>query len=823
MTELPAVLAWGLKATPLLLAAWAVTTLLRRASASTRHYVWALALGAALVLPLVAAVAPRLELPLPGLAPRPRAPIAAPVIRERDASAGGAVAAWDATVRAPAAAAGVAVVIADAPAASALSAASVVTRFWAAGAGLVLVLVALSLWRTGALARRARPLAHLGVAREARELARRLGVRRDVMLLQATGDDMPMTWGALRPRVLVPVSFVAWPAARRQAVLLHELAHVKRWDWVTQLGARVACALYWWNPLAWVAARRLREERELACDDLVLVHGPAASAYAGDLLEIARRFRAAPASALGGVAMARRSQLANRLLAVLDAARPRRSLEPRRAVPAATVALAALVPVAGLTGVRAPGPEPEEAPVTVTWSAPDEPAPVPPVRSSVRPPVQSRSALLCDWAAPSGSNSSSTSVNDDAMMIQLARDGCTMTVRAEGELTYTDDDRDIARLARGGFFEIEERTGRSRRRVEIADGSGGMERRWFVDGSERPYGEEARAWLGDALLVLVRRAGINAEARAARILEAQGVDGLIAEIALLQNDHVAGRYYRVLFERGELTSAQLVRLLDDAASRIESDYELGRVLGTVAARRPADAQVHQAYVRATAGIESDHEQARALGALADAVDLEAGALDAMLSSALRIDSDFERGRLLLTVAERYPAGRALPAAYLAAVADMGSDHERGRVLGRLLERDRLAPAERARVLEVVRRLGSDHTQAQLLVAVAAGGPLDETTRGPFFAAVDRIGSDHSRQQVLQAVAEAGPDAATTLALLESARAIGSDHAKGQVLIAVAARGLGDERVRAAYLSVAGSIGSRSERDRVLRAAGLQGA
>jgi beta-lactamase regulating signal transducer with metallopeptidase domain len=108
-------------------------------------------------------------------------------------------------------------------------------------------------------------------------------------------------------------------------VLLHELAHVKRWDWLTQLAARLACALYWWHPLAWVAARRLREERELACDDLVLAHGTVASTYAADLLEIARVFRVSPASALAGVAMARRSQLAGRLLAVLDAARSRRS------------------------------------------------------------------------------------------------------------------------------------------------------------------------------------------------------------------------------------------------------------------------------------------------------------------------------------------------------------------------------------------------------------------------------------------------------------------------------------------------------------------
>ena len=100
--------------------------------------------------------------------------------------------------------------------------------------------------------------------------------------------------------LLVPAEAEAWPDERRRLVLLHELAHVRRWDWLTQLVAHVACAMYWFNPLVWLAARQMRIERERACDDLVLASGAKASDYAQELLALAAGLSDSRLSDAGG-------------------------------------------------------------------------------------------------------------------------------------------------------------------------------------------------------------------------------------------------------------------------------------------------------------------------------------------------------------------------------------------------------------------------------------------------------------------------------------------------------------------------------------------
>jgi beta-lactamase regulating signal transducer with metallopeptidase domain len=127
----------------------------------------------------------------------------------------------------------------------------------------------------------------------------------------------PMTWGVLRPVVLLPDDALDWPEAKLEAALRHELAHVRRKDCLVQALALLTCALYWPNPLVWRAARALHREAEAAADDAVLASGMRPSDYATLLLDLANDWGAPKRPELG-MAMAQPPILTQRVQSILS-------------------------------------------------------------------------------------------------------------------------------------------------------------------------------------------------------------------------------------------------------------------------------------------------------------------------------------------------------------------------------------------------------------------------------------------------------------------------------------------------------------------------
>ena len=344
-----------LRATLAMAAAALVGAALWRASASVRHLVWASALAGALATPWLMLALPSWRVPI---LPRARGQASPAAADARPESLPEPVA-WE--MPADVAVAGSTmgertidpgrpdiepiVRRASSERSVAFDWASWLAAAWGVGVVVVLVPMMTGLARLRRIGRRSARSSDGPLV----ELADRLGgwfrgSRRVVML---RGDDTtsPMTWGVLRPVILLPAGVETWPHERLRAVLLHELAHVKRWDCLTQMLARLACAVYWFHPLVWMAARRLRIEGERACDDLVLQSGARATEYATHLLDVARAFRSTPGLAAAAVPMARPSQLEGRLRAILDPSRSRRVVTRRGACLLFAAAAVVLLPL----------------------------------------------------------------------------------------------------------------------------------------------------------------------------------------------------------------------------------------------------------------------------------------------------------------------------------------------------------------------------------------------------------------------------------------------------------------------------------------------
>jgi protein involved in polysaccharide export with SLBB domain len=214
----------------------------------------------------------------------------------------------------------------------------------------MLLPVGAALWALRRVSRSARPVRGAGLA-ALEEAKAACGERKTVQLGESDMCEVPMTFGVWRPRIVVPANSEGWPAARRRAILLHEVAHVRRHDLAMMWLGQVARALYWFHPLAWLAYARLGSEAEKACDDIVVNSGADAPAYATLLLETAAEMRRQSIVRHAVLHMSRQSTLEARVRRVLEAG-CRRGADRRWL----TVAVAVLLIALGLGGLRAAEP-----------------------------------------------------------------------------------------------------------------------------------------------------------------------------------------------------------------------------------------------------------------------------------------------------------------------------------------------------------------------------------------------------------------------------------------------------------------------------------
>jgi beta-lactamase regulating signal transducer with metallopeptidase domain len=311
---IPLLIECGFRASLPVCIAWAATRLLAsRSSAASRHFVWACAIAIALLLPFARIVTPRWSVanpaPIARLTSAARIKVAPPTISNVAATERIATDAADKPKdRRP---------IGFTPCA-------IATWIWITGAFVVFCYALIGHFAAWRLYRTTRRIQDCWI-QDTEQLAREAGLSGPLRVVESSTISAPVVLHLWRPVIVMPETAGRWSRARIRAVLLHEFAHIKRNDLHVQSLAQFACALYWFNPLVWLAAQQLRLERERACDDFVLLGGTSGADYATHLFEIARGGSASIAAPFAIGLAEYRSQLEQRLVAVVNPRTPRHS------------------------------------------------------------------------------------------------------------------------------------------------------------------------------------------------------------------------------------------------------------------------------------------------------------------------------------------------------------------------------------------------------------------------------------------------------------------------------------------------------------------
>lgn len=213
--------------------------------------------------------------------------------------------------------------------------AEIIVLIWIGGAVLSLAFLLVGIAQLYRVQRSSRPLVD-GRWPDAAPAAVRVTARPGLLVV----------WGFRKPTIIVPTSALDWPDDRVSAVLQHELAHVRRQDWLLLVAAEMVRAMYWFNPLVWIVCARLRTEAELACDDAVIIAGTSGPTYASHVIDIARELTAR--HRLPAPALIRQTTLEKRVRAMLDKTRNRRPLSSRASSTALAVMLTVTLSVAAI-------------------------------------------------------------------------------------------------------------------------------------------------------------------------------------------------------------------------------------------------------------------------------------------------------------------------------------------------------------------------------------------------------------------------------------------------------------------------------------------
>ena len=696
---------------------------------------------------------------------------------------------------------------------------------WIAGAIFFLMRWRVNIMRMGALVRRAGVLTDSGWNAQVRALSGDLGIRRHVALLVSDEIEVPITTGILFPRIILSLDYPEWTPMRRSAILNHELAHIKRLDALTQALGHLATTLYWFHPLVWLMVRAMRAERERACDDHVLATGTKASDYAHELLDIVSGLRQPELAA--ALAMARRSQLEGRVLAVLNPALPRGSVSRRAALALAALTLCIVLPLSALRPAPQSNTTPQSS-IPAAKASKQKPSPASSPQDASHPqnsaaPNDGAQSFAAPVSTPNNSDESSEAMvapeapeAPDPFEAALAPEApepmelqnSIPAIPAVPGIPAIPAVPAVPAIPGGDLSVCGKRAKLHNMNMESHDGY----KRWNA------------TWSGDDCSVDLRAEGeikFNADATDIQSISAGGVfevnlrqDDTLKQIKITPSSSGLQYVYKVNSKQqpfdGDAKAWFSHFLLDlERTTGFAADT---RIPALLAKGGPA------AVLDEISNLQSDYVRGIYFRKLLEQPNLPSPVVQRVIQQAgEQVHSDYELARVLMTVSKQYELpDEASRTAFLNATGKLKSDYEHSRVLIELLHRPNISKSNVSMALNSAASIKSDYEKSRILLSLLDQKAFDQSELDFYLKMVASIQSDYEKSRDLLAPMQKYTlTADQTSRILDATAGITSDYEKSRLLLGLVKQGKFNEAQITGYLKVVDAIKSDYERSRDL--------
>lgn len=379
-------------------------------------------------------------------------------------------------------------------------------------------------------------------------------------------------------------------------------------------------------------------------------------------------------------------------------------------------------------------------------------------------------------------NSTTISMNDGRYHFSQRSGGNKLEIEYDGKIEFADDDKSIKSISRGGYLKIRKTSFGNRREVLAEPNSDGTINYEFYEGRKKvEYDDEAKEWLADALLQVIRTTGIGAEGRVKRFYDKDGLTGVLNEVDDIRSDFVSSIYLREVLGKKGLTDAELVKLAEYVPSELDSDHYITEVFKDYGDLFFKTEATTSAFLSSMRRMDSDHYVSVILKrALRE--DLNDESVVKVLEAAQIMGSDHYKSEVLKGLLRRKDLSTKVIDQIVKSAADIDSDHYATVVLRDALDRPNLSDDAFASLMDAMSNIDSDHYVTQTFKGMLRVRDVSDKVVEAIIEKLEDMDSDHYRNVIISELFEDRKITSKYFEqLLNTVDDIGSDHYSTEIL------------------------------------------